>query len=115
MERIRLERIADATGRTLESAVGRMVEPGSSVRTDDWKGYNGLVRLGYGHRVIRETAELGSKLLPLASRVASLLHRWLLGTHQGAVAHSHLDYYLDEFTSDSTGAPLARAACCSNG
>ncbi len=24
--------------------------------------------------------------------------RWLLGTHQGAVAHSHLDYYLDEFT-----------------
>jgi hypothetical protein len=30
--------------------------------------------------------------------VASLLQRWLLGTHQGAVARSHLDYYLDEFT-----------------
>jgi len=26
------------------------------------------------------------------------LKRWLLGTHQGAVAASHLDYYLDEFT-----------------
>ena len=31
-------------------------------------------------------------------RVASLLKRWLLGTHQGAVSVEHLDYYLDEFT-----------------
>ena len=30
--------------------------------------------------------------------VASLLKRWLLGTHQGAIGHAHLDYYLDEFT-----------------
>lgn len=28
--------------------------------------------------------------------MASLLKRWLLGTHQGAVRSSHLDYYLDE-------------------
>jgi hypothetical protein len=30
--------------------------------------------------------------------VVSLLKRWLLGTHQGAVSIEHLDYYLDEFT-----------------
>jgi hypothetical protein len=30
--------------------------------------------------------------------VISLLKRWLMGTHQGAVSHKHLDYYLDEFT-----------------
>jgi ISXO2-like transposase domain len=30
--------------------------------------------------------------------VASLLKRWLLGTHQGAISQGHLDYYLDEFT-----------------
>lgn len=41
---------------------------------------------------------MGENLLPRAHRVASLLQRWLLGTHQGAVAHSHLDSYLDEFT-----------------
>jgi hypothetical protein len=29
--------------------------------------------------------------------VVSLLKRWLLGTHQGAVDKRHLDYYLDEF------------------
>jgi len=26
------------------------------------------------------------------------LKRWLMWTHQGAVSHKHLDYYLDEFT-----------------
>ena len=36
--------------------------------------------------------------MPRVHRVASLLKRWLLGTHQGAVSHEHLDYYLDEFT-----------------
>jgi hypothetical protein len=36
--------------------------------------------------------------LPRVHRVASLLKRWLLGTHQGATVPEHLDYYLDEFT-----------------
>ncbi len=30
--------------------------------------------------------------------VISLLKRWLLGTHQGAIGHEHLHDYLDEFT-----------------
>lgn len=40
----------------------------------------------------------GENLLPLVKRVVALLKRWLLGTHQGAVRGSHLDYYPDEFT-----------------
>ena len=36
--------------------------------------------------------------MPEVHRVASLLKRWLLGTHQGAVSREQLDYYLDEFT-----------------
>ena len=51
----------------------------------------------YDHLVVRKDAIVGKNLLPRANRVAALLQRWLLGTHQGAVAHSHLDYYLDEF------------------
>ena len=35
--------------------------------------------------------------LPGAHRVASLVKRWLLGTHHGAVQPDQLDYYLDEF------------------
>ena len=96
--RIRLRRIADASGPTLEAAIQSMIAPGSTVRTDTWRGYNGLQARGYSHEVIRQETTLGDNLLPLANRVASLLKRWLLGTHQGAVRPSHLDYYLDEFT-----------------
>lgn len=39
-----------------------------------------------------------SELIPRVHRIASLLKRWILGTHQGAVSHEHLEYYLDEFT-----------------
>jgi hypothetical protein len=42
--------------------------------------------------------EAASELLPRVHLVISLLKRWLIGTHQGAVSHKHLDYYLDEFT-----------------
>ena len=39
-----------------------------------------------------------SELLPRVHHVVSLLKRWLLGTHHGAVRREHLGYYLDEFT-----------------
>ena len=96
--RIRLRRVADAAGESLEPAVWEMVEQGSTVRTDGWRGYNGLTELGYRHQVVQKDAKLGDNLLPLVNMIASLLKRWLLGTHQGAVQHSHLDYYLDEYT-----------------
>lgn len=96
--RIRLRRVADAAGESLEPAVWEMVEPGSVIRSDGWGGYNGLTELGYQHEVVRPHRDLGKNLLPLVNRVASLLKRWLLGTHQGAVQHSHLEYYLDEYT-----------------
>ena len=38
------------------------------------------------------------ELLPGVHRVASLLKRWMLGTHQGSVGVDHLDAYLAEFT-----------------
>lgn len=96
--RIRLARVVSASGNHLEAAVSQAVEPGSLVRTDGWAGYNGLNDLGYEHEVIRSKPAVGENLLPLAHRVAALLKRWLLGTHQGAVQPEHLDYYLDEFT-----------------
>jgi transposase-like protein len=96
--RIRLTRVADASARSLEPAITAAIEIGSQVRTDDWRGYSGLDRLGYRRQIVRSSAEVGENLLPLANRVASLLKRWLLGTHQGAVSAEHLDYYLDEYT-----------------
>lgn len=96
--RIRLARIANASAISLEPAVQAAVEPGTRIQTDDWPGYGGLNKLGYPHEVIQPATELGDNLLPRVNLVASLLKRWLLGTHQGAVSPAHLDYYLDEFT-----------------
>jgi transposase-like protein len=96
--RIRLQRISNASSDSLVRAVQTCVEPGSVIRTDGWSGYNPLPELGYHHHVARQDSHVGENLLPLVNRVASLLKRWLLGTHQGAVRASHLDYYLDEFT-----------------
>jgi transposase-like protein len=98
--RIRLKRIADASAPSLEGAIGEAVEPGSIVRSDGWEGYSGkrLSKIGYSHEIIRADSEVGKNLLPRVNRVAALLKRWILGTYQGAVTPSHLDYYLDEFT-----------------
>jgi transposase-like protein len=96
--RIRLKRVPDASAQHLESAVMDTVEPGSIVCTDGWGGYGRLSRIGYLHEIIRDEAEVGKNLLPRINRVVALLKRWLLGTYQGGIHLSHLDYYLDEFT-----------------
>ena len=96
--RIRLAHVSNASGECLLDAVQRAVSPGSTINTDAWQGYKGLDQLGYHHKIIRPLGELGENLLPNCHLVASLLKRWLLGTHQGAVRAKHLAYYLDEFT-----------------
>lgn len=96
--RIRLQRVSDASGKSLEKAVQDSVVSGSTVHTDGWLGYKRLGSIGYKHDIVREETDVGENLLPRCNTVASLLKRWLLGTHQGAIQISHLDYYLDEFT-----------------
>ena len=96
--RIRLRRISDASAASLQGFIEQAVEPGSVVRTDGWPGYANLERRNYRHEVrVIAKRRRASELLPRVHRVVSLLKRWLLGTHQGAVSHAHLDYYLDEF------------------
>jgi transposase-like protein len=95
--RIRLRRIAAADRPTLHGFIRDSIEPGSMVRTD---GLNAYLKLnGYLHdRHVQQRQPKGVHLLPRVHRVISLLKRWMLGTHQGAVGHEYLDYYLDEFT-----------------
>lgn len=98
--RVRMKQIADASSASLHAFIAASVEPGSTVVTDAWTGYSGLETLGYQHKIINlsKRRKSPSELLPRVHQVASLLKRWLMGTHQGAVSHDHLDYYLDEFT-----------------
>jgi len=97
--RIRMRRIVDASAASLIPFVQDSIEPGSVVHTDAWMGYEPLERKGYRHQItfLRGQEKSPSDLLPRVHRVISLLKRWLLGTHQGAVSLAHLDFYLDEF------------------
>jgi transposase-like protein len=98
--RIRLKQIPNASGSTLNRFLQESVVAGSVVHTDGWKGYRKVSSHGYEHEVtvLKGKKETASELLPRVHLVISLLKRWLMGTHQGAVSHKHLDYYLDEFT-----------------
>ena len=96
--RIRIEIISDASATTLKIAINKMVEPGSKIRTEQWRGYTTVALEGYEHVLIkRKSLELGEDPTPLVHRVASLLKRWLLGTHHGRVEQTHLPDYLNEF------------------
>lgn len=94
--RVRLQRVQDASRGSLHGFIGHCVEAGSTVRTDGLPAYLGLK--GYVHDRQIQRSQPEDHLLPRVHRVVSLFKRWMLGTHQGAVRHEHLDYYLDEFT-----------------
>ena len=97
--RIRLRRIADDSASCVIPFVQEAVEPGAEVCTDASAAYRTLSELGYQHR---RTVMLGSDVPAHVSmagvhRVASLIKRWILGTHHGSVQPEHLDAYLNEF------------------
>ena len=98
--RVRLARIPDLSRTSLHGFIKTHIRPQAVLLTDAWQGYTGIDGAGYGHKrvSIRASTENASELLPRVHRVASLLKRWLLATHQGAVQPEQLDYYLDEFT-----------------
>ena len=88
--RIRLARIPDATKQSLHGFVTASIEPGSTLFIDGWPSYATIAQHGYDHRPVSIRASVED--------ASTLLKRWLLGTHQGAVQPAQLDYYLDEFT-----------------
>ncbi len=97
--RIRLRRIPAAAREHVEPFIQECVDRSVLIHTDGSLLYAFLDREGYQHErtIVQDLAgrRLGS--LPAVNRVASLLKRWLLGTHHGAVQPRQLDHYLDEF------------------
>lgn len=101
MGRIRLAFIPHTTKESLHGFIRQNLAQGCEVTTDGKPAYRGLEPLGYSYRAIvlaQLDKEAPSRLLPRVHRVASLLKRWLLGTHHGQIGNAQLPYYLDEFT-----------------
>ena len=98
--RVRMRHIPDASGATLVSFVCDVVAQGTVVHTDGWGGYNDLPKHRYTHdkTVLSSSGDPAHVSMPGVHRVASLLKRWILGTHQGSASAAHLQSYLEEFT-----------------
>ena len=98
--RIRMRHISDAAGDKLVPFVCDVVTPEAVVQTDGWRGYNDLYSFQYKHQrtILTSSDDQAHVSMPGVHRVASLLKRWILGTHQGSVSNEHLQSYLEEFT-----------------
>ena len=98
--RVRMRHVPDASATSLLPFVCDVVAPGALVLTDGWGGYNELPENGYRHRrtVLSQSGDPAHVAMPGVHRIASLLKRWILGTHQGSVTPEHLQSYLEEFT-----------------
>jgi transposase-like protein len=96
--RIRLTPISEASGKVLTDAIQQMISMGSTIRTDGWSGYAGLKTNGYSHLSLPNRNVKEEDAIQITHRVASLLKRWIVGTHHGAIDHKNIPYYLDEFT-----------------
>ena len=97
--RVRMKVVPDVSGDSLvEGFIKENVELDSTVITDGWSGFNSVGTCGYTHIVPKkfEVADPENSL-PHAHMIVSLLKRWLLGTHQGAVQETHLQAYLNEY------------------
>jgi len=96
--RVRLAKIPDASSLSLNGFIESNVEKTTKIITDEWPGYNEIERKGFIHETQKATAkDEEQEVLPNVHRIASLLKRWLLGTHQSYLNKNKLEYYLDEF------------------
>ena len=96
--RVRMKVVPDASKKSLQDFIKENVELGSTVVTDGWTSYASIDKNGYRHVVPKKFEVADEKnLMPHVHMIASLLKRWLLGTHQGGVQDTHLQAYLDEY------------------
>jgi hypothetical protein len=97
--RVRLAHAETNDKATLKRFADGQVAPDARVTTDGLASYD-ADSLGERHldRVVQSKAERRERdALQVCHWAISLLKRWLLGTHAGAVGPKHLQAYLDEF------------------
>jgi transposase-like protein len=97
--RVRFRCVSAADADHIEPFVRDYVDPGAVVVTDGLPAYNGISTAGFNHQpcCLSTGGEEARREIEHVHLVVSLLKRWLIGTHQGAVRPTHLQAYLDEF------------------
>jgi len=98
--RTRMRHIPDASGDSLIPFIQDSISTDAKLITDGWRGYSKVKDVGYTREIINlsDSDDFAHVLMPGVHRLASLLKRWILGTHQGSVSDMHLQAYLEEYT-----------------
>jgi len=97
MGRIRMHVALDCSAYSLETFILDNVEPGSTVATDSWQGYNFIEDAYCAHEKLNQTESEDYENLYGVHLVTSLVKRLIRGTFQGRFEPKYLQNYLDEF------------------
>lgn len=97
--RLRLRVIETRDAKNLIPFIHASVAKDTTIKTDGWSIYEELPLLGYKHLplVLDGDPDKAQAHLPMIHLVFSNLKTWILGTHHGAIAHGHLQAYLNEY------------------
>jgi len=106
MGRVRMKVIPNCWEQTLTKFIEENVEKGSTLYTDWWLWYKNIDKKGYPHIIEVESVNDDGVLwintqevTPNVHIIASLVKRWLLGTHQKYLTQDgYLQDYLEEYT-----------------
>lgn len=100
IEQVRLETIKNADRTQLNPFIkgNGNVGIGSKIVTGRKKGYTDTRKMDYKHEIQDKKLLLDKlEVTPNLHKMASLLKKWLLGTHQNYVSQDYLLLYLNEF------------------
>lgn len=97
--RCRMRVIPDTRATTVKGFLQECVQTGSLIISDGHKSYPAATGDLYLHKPypLKGSGTQAHMVLPGVHRLASLVKRWMLGTHQGYIQPDHAQAYLDEF------------------
>lgn len=101
--RIRMRHIGSRQGAEIQKFILESIEPGSTIISDQYKGYVTIIEKGYAHEPQKKPYSWENasgdddRLLPRVHRTISLVKRWYYGTYHGRIEPKNLQTYLDEF------------------
>lgn len=97
--RVRLAHAENNDTATLKRFADAQIAPDAAIVTDGHAGYNSesLGERSHEAKVQTKAERRESDAVQSCHWTISLLKRWLLGTHAGAVTPKHLQAYLDEY------------------
>jgi len=97
MGRIRLHVALDCSAYSLETFVLDNIEPGATIATDKWKGYQFIDKELHRREVTNQSKSANFENLYGVHLVTTLIKRLIRGTYHGRFEPKYLQNYLDEY------------------